>query len=267
MIRKINKVKLFANNNEYSKTIELQLKEKLLSHNYIICDDINDIDLAIAIGGDGSFLRMVKSCDFNDSICYIGVNTGTLGFVQEIYPDKLDSFLNCLDKNRFKIENISIQETKITSKEENFHFLSLNEIVIRQKELNTAHFKVLIDKNLLENYSGDGLLISTSFGSTAYNLSFGGSIVYNDLHTLQITPIAPLNNKNYTTLFNSVVVPHKRIIEVIPTQNKDFIVSVDGENKYLNNVSNITTYIKRKRIKVIRTKEYDYTKKINEKFL
>ncbi len=267
MGRKINKVKLFANNNEYSKKIEKELREKLINRNYVISDNVDDVDLAIAIGGDGSFIRMIKSCNFNDNICYIGVNTGTLGFVQEIYPDKLDTFLNNLDKNRFKTESISIQETKINTKDESLHFFSLNEIVIRQKELNTAHFKVLIDNNLLENYNGDGLLISTSFGSTAYNLSFGGSIVYSDLHTLQITPIAPLNNRNYTTLFNSVIVPHKRIIEIIPSENKNFIISVDGENKYIDDVLSITTYVKRKKIKIIRTKEYDYTKKINEKFL
>ena len=139
MNRKINKVKLFANDNEYSKSIEKELKEKLTSRNYTICDDEKEIDLAIAIGGDGSFLRMIKACDFSDKISYIGVNTGTLGFVQEIYPDKIDTFLNNLDKNRFKTENISVQETKITTKEESLHFYSLNEIVIRQQELNTAH--------------------------------------------------------------------------------------------------------------------------------
>lgn len=267
MNRKINKVMLFANNNEYSKKIEKELKEKLINHNYIVSDNINDLDLAIAIGGDGSFIRMVKSCNFNDNIYYIGINTGTLGFVQEIYPDKIDTFLNNLDKNHFKRETISIQETKITTKEENLHLYSLNEIVIRQNELNTAHFKVLIDGCLLEYYSGDGLLISTSFGSTAYNLSFGGSIVYSDLHTLQITPIAPLNNKNYSSLRNSIIIPQKRIIEIIPSKDNNLIVSVDGENKYLKDVVNIATFVKRKRIKLIRTKEYDYTKKINEKFL
>lgn len=267
MKRKINKIMLFANNNDYSKKIEKEVKEKLINRSYFISNDINDTDLAIAIGGDGSFLRMIKACNFADNIYYIGINTGTLGFVQEIYPDKIDSFLNNLDKNRFKTENISVQETKISTKEDQLHFYSLNEIVIRQKELNTAHFKVLIDNCLLENYSGDGLLISTSFGSTAYNLSFGGSIVYNDLHTLQITPIAPLNNKNYSTLFNSIIIPQKRVIDIVPSINKDFIVSIDGENKILNNVTSISTYVKRKKIKLIRTKEYDYTKKINEKFL
>ena len=120
MNRKINKIKLFTNDNEYSKRIEKELREKLLSRNYTICASHKDADLAIAIGGDGAFIRMVKSCDFNDNICYIGVNTGTLGFIQEIYPDKLDVFLNNLDTNKFKIENISIQETKVNTKKETF---------------------------------------------------------------------------------------------------------------------------------------------------
>ena len=226
-----------------------------------------EASFAIAIGGDGSFLRMVKACNFSDNIHYIGINTGTLGFAQEIYPDKIDLFISNLNKNRYKKESISIQETKITTKEETLHLYSLNEIVIRHSQLNTLHLKVLINDFLLENYCGDGLLISTSFGSTAYNLSFKGSIVYNDLHTLQITPIAPLNNKSYNSLSNSIIIPEKRTIKIIPIKDNNLIVSIDGENNHLTDVLEITNYVKRKKIKLIRTKEYDYTKKINEKFL
>ena len=267
MNRKITKIKLFPNNYEYSKKIEEELKNKLINKGFIICDDFNEIDLAIAIGGDGSFLRMVKDCNFSDSISYIGINTGTLGFVQEIYPNKIDLFIDNLMENKYKIENISIQETKITTNEDNFHLYSLNEIVLREANLHRVNFDVFIDDQLLENYSGDGLLISTSFGSTAYNLSFKGSIVYNDLHTLQITPIAPLNNKDYRSLINSIIIPEKRTIKIIPTKNNNLIVSLDGESNYINGVTCIDTYVKRKKIKLIRMKEYDYTKKVNEKFL
>ena len=267
MVRKINTIKLFANNNEYSLNIKKELEKKLIANNYTISENINNIDLAIAIGGDGSFIRMIKKCNFIDTIHYIGINTGTLGFAQEIYPDKIDSFISNLNKNRFKIEKISIQETKITSKEEVKNLLSLNEIVIREKDLNTLNLKLSVNKCLLENYTGDGLLISTSFGSTAYNLSFGGSIVYNDLHTLQITPVAPLNNKSYSSLVNSIIISEKRVIDIVPTKNNNLIISADGENYLIDNVINISTCVKRKRIKLIRMKEYDYTKKINEKFL
>lgn len=261
----IKRVKLFPNNNKKSQKIAKSLQKKLKEMDYII--DEENYDLAIAIGGDGSFLRMIKDCHFNSQVYYIGINVGTLGFAQEIYPENIDLFLQKLKRNNYKIENIGIEETKVKTKEQEYKFYSLNEILIREKNLNTAYLKVLIGENILEKFVGDGLLISTSFGSTAYNLSFGGSIVYNELHTLQITPIAPLNSKNYTVLRNSVIIPEKRKIKLIPTsRSKDFIITIDGVNKTYNNIEKIEIHVNKK-IKCLRMNEYDYTKKINEKFL
>ena len=143
-------------------------------------------------------------------------------------------------------------------------FYSLNEIVIRDENLNVLKLDVKIDNTKLESFVGDGLLIATSFGSTAYNLSYGGSIVYNDLHTLQITPIAPLNNKVYKTLSNSVIIPQNKIITL--ETNNSIILTIDGENIIYENIGKIETFIN-KTIKFIRMNGYDYTKKVNEKFL
>ncbi len=261
----IKKIKIFPNNNKKSQKIAQSLKEKLMQRGYIL--DHQYYDLAIAIGGDGSFLRMVKDCNFNSEIYYLGINVGTLGFAQEIYPEDIDLFLQKLKKNDYKVETIGIEETKIKTKEQEFNFYSLNEILIREKNLNTVYLKVLIGKNILEKFVGDGILISTSFGSTAYNLSFGGSIVYNELHTLQITPIAPLNSKSYKVLRNSVIIPEKRKIKLIPTyRSKDFMITIDGVNHYYKDIEKLEIYVKKK-IKCLRMNEYDYTKKVNEKLL
>lgn len=262
-MRKINKIKIFQNNNEKSENIAISLIEKLLDKGFKIVE--RDHDLAIAIGGDGSFLRMIKANKFSDETYYLGINAGTLGFAQEIYPKDIDNLIDKLNNNDYKTESIGVQETKVFSNK-TYNFCSLNEIVIRDSNLNTAHLDIYINNMLLENFVGDGILISTSFGSTAYNLSFGGSILYNDFHTLQITPIAPLNNKSYRTLLNSVVIPEDRIISIIP-QNESLFVTVDGENNIYNNVSKIETSVKKKKINCLRMIDYDYTKKINEKFL
>lgn len=265
MNKKIKRVKLFPNNNNKSQKIAKILQKKLKEKDYILDDE--DYELAIAIGGDGSFLRMVKDCNFNSQVYYIGINVGTLGFAQEIYPENIDLFLQKLKMNNYKIEDIGIEETKIKTRNKEDKIYSLNEILIREKNLNTAYLKVLIDENILEKFVGDGLLISTSFGSTAYNLSFGGSIIYNELHTLQITPIAPLNSKSYQVLRNSVIIPEKRKIKLIPTsRSKDFIITIDGVNKTYNDIEEIEIRVNKK-IKCLRMNEYDYTKKINEKLL
>ena len=121
---------------------------------------------------------------------------------------------------------------------------------------------------LLENFSGDGVLISTSTGTTAYNLSFSGSIVYNTLKTLTITPIAPLNNKVYKTLINSVIVPGDKVITLIFNKEyKDLFIQIDGVNKLFDNVIKVETKIGEKCIKCLRMNDFHFIKVINNKIL
>ena len=165
------------------------------------------------------------------------------------------------------MDSIGVQETKVITKNSDSNFYSLNEIVIRQKELNTFNGDIFIEHSLLKKFVGDGLVVSTSFGSTAYNLSFGGSIVYNTFHTLQITPVAPLNNKSYRNLLNSVILPENMKVTIVPKNSNDIIITIDGENSFYNDILKIETYVDEKRINCLRRKDYDFAKKINEKFL
>ena len=266
MQRKIIKVKLFINDNEKSqlvaKDLEIELKKydfKIVKRNY---------DLAISIGGDGSFLRMIKENNFNDKIYYIGVNSGTLGFLQEIDIKDTIDFVKRLNSNNYKIENINIEETKVITEDNIYTFNSLNEIVIRSKNFDALRIPIYIDGELLEDFKGDGILISTSTGSTAYNMSFGGSIVYNTLNTLQVTPIAPINNKAYKSLLVPVIIPADRVI-TLPTykDNNNLFFMVDGVNKEINRVIKIETKIGNKTLKCLRMNNYHFIKIINEKIL
>lgn len=265
MEKKIKRVKLFPNDNLKSKNQADELEKKLILEGFVLVDD--NPDLAIAIGGDGSFLRMIKNCNFNEDIYYLGINTGTLGFAQDIYPSEVDDLLKVLKEDKYKTEFIGVEEIEIETKNALSRFYSLNEILVRNKDLNTIKLNIFIDDILLENFVGDGVLISTSFGSTAYNLSFGGSIVYSDLHVMQITPVAPLNNKSYQVLRNSVIIPEERTVKILADKDsKDMIVTIDGENSIYEGVLKIEISVSKK-IKCLRMNDYDYTKKINEKFL
>ena len=266
LVMKIKKVRLFCNDNDKSRKIKDLLYQELINNDFIISED--EFELGIAIGGDGSFLRMLKTSNFNSDVYYIGVNTGTLGFLQEIKPDEIKDFVLKLLRNDFKIENIGIQETNVETYESISRFFSLNDIVIREKELNTLTCKIFVDNVLLEKFAGDGILISTSVGSTAYNLSFGGSIVYNTLHTLQITPIAPLNSKVYRNLLNSIIIPEDKLITVIPNKERNnVIITVDGENNIYDDVLKIETSVSKKKIKCIRMNDYNFIDIVNDKFL
>ena len=260
-----NNVKLFYNNNDKSINTFNEVKDKLIKNGFNIVE--NDYNIAIAIGGDGSFLRMVKETNFKSDVLYLGINTGTLGFAQEIHVNELDELIENLKTGNYKVNEFGVQETNLYSNNENSKFYSLNDIVIRDMDLNTLKLDIFIDDALLEHFAGDGILVSTSFGSTAYNLSFGGSIIYNTFHALELTPVAPLNNKTYRTLTNSLVLPQNKNIEIIPVSNKNLIVTVDGENKYYQNVDKIDTILSDKTIMCYQNIDYNFVKKINDKFL
>ncbi len=263
---KIKRIKIFANKNDKSLSLKDEVANKLIENDFEIVD--NNFDLGIAIGGDGSFLRMIKDTNFDSNTYYIGINAGTLGFAQEVEINDIENFINDLKEDKLLIEEIGIQESTIYSKDDKIDkFYSLNEIVVREKTLNTLKLDVFIDNYLLENFVGDGILVATSFGTTAYNLSFGGSIIYNTFHALELTTIAPLNNKTYKTISNSIVLPQNKNITLLPTKTDNLIVTVDGVNKVYDNVIKIETVMKDKTIKCLRNKDYNFIKKINEKFI
>ena len=253
---KIKKVKLFVNDNLKSNKVAREVKEKLEKNKFSIVDE--GYDLAIAIGGDGSFLRMVKNANFNNKCCYVGINAGTLGFAQEVSALEIDQFIDTLKRGDFKVEDIGVCDVVIKTKKKEIRHCSMNEIVVRDEALNTAEFEVYVQDSLLEDFVGDGLLISTSFGSTAYNLSFGGSIVFNTFHTLQITPVAPLNSKVYKSLSNSLIIPDNMVIRLVPKRNNgNVIITIDGDNNFYEGVERIETVIN-KTVKVIRLKDYNF---------
>jgi len=265
-MKEVKKIKIFSNNNDKSKEIYEITKMKLVDNGFELVDD--NFDLGIAIGGDGSFLRMVKKCNFNSNILYVGINSGTLGFAQEVSVEEIDSFIEELKDNKYKIDDIGIEEINVITGEGTLNFTALNEIVIREKDLNVANLDISIDNTFLEKFVGDGVLISTSFGTTAYNLSFGGSIIFNTFHSLQITPIAPLHNKVYKSLTNSIVIPETKIIKIVPREDKNnLLLSIDGENRVVSNVIKIECTISNTKIKCLRRINYDFFEKVNEKFL
>ena len=262
----IKNIKLFVNKNDKSLETAKLIKDKLTNNGFII--DEENYDLAIAVGGDGSFLRMVKQTNFNSDVYYIGINSGTLGFMQEVKVDQIDKFITELKDRQYKVEEIGIQETVVNHEDSKSRFYSLNEIVVRDKNLKVIKLDINIDNDLLESFTGDGILIVTSSGSTAHNLSYGGSIIYPTFSSLQITPMGPINSKVYKSLINSIIIPDKKEITLIPNDShKNLIVTVDGENNIYNNVDSIVTKIDNKKIKCLRLSHYNFPEKINEKLL
>lgn len=269
----IKKVKLFMNNNKDVIENAKLIKDKFIRYGYQVVED-NNYDLAVALGGDGSFLRMVKTNNFNSNIYYVGVNLGTLGFAQELKMDDIDIFLEELKDRKYKVSDVGIQEVVVTTDVYEDSFYSLNEIIVRDINYKVLRVDLSIQGNLLENFCGDGVLVCTPFGSTAHNLSYGGSIVYDTLPSLQITPIGPINSKVYHSLINPIIIPDKKTIKINPTYivdesriSKNILLTVDGCDKKYYNVNDISTSLNDKKIKCLRFSHYSYPDKVRDKLL
>jgi NAD+ kinase len=172
------KIRLFAKANEISETTRNDLEEKLVSNGYELSNK-DDYDLAIAVGGDGTFLKMIHECKFDPTKKFASINTGNLGYLTTMNKDELSLFIQDLNTNNFNVEKIKFLTIKINTNDEYdgsvYHVL--NEVSVRNTLFKTLYLSVFINNNLLYKLAGDGVSVSSTIGSTAYNMSLGGSII------------------------------------------------------------------------------------------
>lgn len=262
-------INVISNNNSTSKKTSDILIEKLTENGFIVPKsyDVN-AELNICIGGDGAFLRTIHRYNFTN-IPFIGINTGHLGFFQEILPENIDEFIKRYINNDYEVERVFLVSANICTKNECFQLYGVNEIVVKGIESKVIHLEVFIDDNHLENFSGDGIIISTPVGSTAYNFSSGGSIVYPSLKALQITPLSPINSRVYRSLQNSTIVPGEIPITLKPEYRYEnsILIVVDGMEIKYNNIEKIDFIIPEKVILRLNFDKNMYWTNLKSKFL
>ena len=262
-------INIFGNETAISRETKKILKQKLEKSGFVVPKLYDErAELIICVGGDGSFLHTLRKFDF-PNIPFIGVNTGHLGFFQELYPDQLDEFIF-----RYKMGNYEIQELKtigaeINSGKQITKVKGLNEIVIKGDMSITAHLNISIGDSFVERFSGDGILVATPAGSTAYNYALGGSIVDPRLTLLQITPIAPMNTTAYRSFTSSVIVPPDLSINIYPELSSEhsILVIADGMEYKYHELSDISISFSESKVKLLRFENYDFWNKVKSKFL
>lgn len=186
-----------------------------------------DIDLVIALGGDGTLLASARDAAVYN-VPVLGINLGHLGFLSEVEKQDIKESLSRLERGQFTIENRMMLKATLSQAEgETVTFHALNDIVVSRCESSRLiNVNVCIDGQFVDDYKADGMIIATPTGSTAYSMSAGGPIVDPTLESFVITPICP--HKLYT---KSIVVPDSREITMtISNQNpRPAMVNSDGQ--------------------------------------
>ena len=145
------------------------------------------VDFLISVGGDGTLLSVVRR-SFRFEKPVLGINLGTLGFLTDISMEELPKFVEDLKNDIYKIDTRMMVEGSVNLNK----FVAFNDIVISRKSISSMiKIEGKIDGKDFNSYYGDGVIISTPTGSTAYNLSVGGPIVYPLTEAFIITPVAP----------------------------------------------------------------------------
>ena len=232
-------INIFFNDNIKSLKAFIKTKELFEKKGFEVSQKYREeAELNICIGGDGAFIRGVHNSNF-PKIPFVGINTGTLGFFQEISFDKIEKFIDDYLEQKYFVEKIRLLDCDLKTNDMVFTNKCLNDFVIKSNNSEVIHLDIFIDENHLETFAGDGLIISTPSGSTAYNMSAGGSIMYPTLRGFQLTPLAPIFSKVYRTISNSLVIPDTSTLKIVPLENQHKKISfvADGIEKDYTDVS------------------------------
>lgn len=282
-----NKIGIFG---KYTGTQSWELIERLLSHfsnkkqvaylDKITCknfpadkfgvdilgrdDLLSSIDLAIVVGGDGTFLDVARNIA-NHDIPILGVNLGRLGFLTDISPELMCEMIDDILNDSYSTEKRNLLEVCISSGKKKLHEqIALNDIVLHKGDSpRMIEFETFINNKFFNSQRSDGMIISTPTGSTAYALSAGGPILDPDLNVVVLVSINPHTMSN-----RPVVMSADNVIQIKPNDSciGTARITCDGQIIFPFDSKN-QVIIRRfpKLLKVIHPKKHNHYRLLREK--
>ena len=184
------------------------------------------VDLIVVLGGDGTMIATSRMMGDHD-VPVLGINYGTLGYLAEFRVEEMFSALESILAGDYRIDTrVRLAVDLIRGEELLMHSRALNDVVINKSALaRIIEIEARMDGHLISGFRADGLIISTPTGSTAYNLSAGGPVVYPSMNALVITPICP-----FTLSDRPIVVPDDALIELrLRTPKEEVVLTLDGQ--------------------------------------
>ncbi len=219
-----------------------------------------ECDFLVSLGGDGTLLSLVrKSYKYDKPVA--GINAGNLGFLADVKIDEVENFLKQLKNGECRIDERMMIQGKIEGEGKEIKFFAFNDVVITRPTVSKmATIEVCVDNEMINKYRGDGLIVSTPTGSTAYNLAASGPVMYPLTKAFILTPICP-----HSLTQRPLVMPADFTIS-IKTPNKKLLVVIDGQDSYELDVNDtLTIQGAKKSAKLLHRKERNYFRVLRDK--
>ena len=226
--------------------------------------ELQTAELVICFGGDGTILHMAKAAT-RKNVPILGVNIGTMGFMAELESAELDQLARLATDDYTLDKRMMLDVVVQRDRDIIFHDIGLNDVVITKGAIaRIAHLAVKCDGVEAMQCGGDGIIVATPTGSTAYSLSAGGPIVEPEASNILITPICA-----HDVMSRCIVASDKRVItvELVHNARRNAYLSVDGGKALRLNMGDVAT-IRRSNLetKLVRLKDRSFYDVVNMKF-
>lgn len=223
----------------------------------LVCENS---DVLVTLGGDGTLISAVRRSHDYD-IPVFGIHAGKLGFLADIDMAELDEFIDKLVVGDYRIDKRAVLRAELITKEGSIKLVAFNDIVMTRPSISKMiHLDTFVDNKPFNTYYGDGVIVSTPTGSTAYNLSSGGPVLFPLTQVFALTPISP-----HSLTQRPVVLPGHFTIEM-KTTDASALVVVDGQDMYdFGSADVIRIRLSSKSAQLIHRNEFNYFEVLKEK--
>lgn len=253
---------LVVKQDEISASIAAKIKEGLAG---VMEYNQTAPDLVISVGGDGTMLLSVHQY-MDQDVGFIGVHTGTLGFFTDYQKDEIAELIEAVKADRYRMMPRYLLEVAIYREGKKDTFLALNEMRI-DHGYTTQVIDVYIDNELLEVFRGNGLCVSTPSGSTAYNKSIGGAVIYPGNPLMQLTEVAAIQHNAYRSLGSSLILDATKVIKLKGQHFDRVDLGIDHLSYQFDNVEKIEVKISKRYVKFIEYREMSFIQRIRRAFI
>ena len=241
---------------------EFSLPQEVVLHD--LSKELRRSDMLICFGGDGTLLHASKAATAA-GVPILGVNIGTMGFMAELETSEL-SMLSKLAEKRYTVEpRMMLEASVLRENSEVFHEKALNDAVITKGAVaRVIQMEIYCDEREAMSFSGDGVIISTPTGSTAYSMSAGGPIVEPSAENLVITPVCAHSMQCRP----NITAGHRKIeIKIGRMGRKNAFLSVDGGRAFRLNTGDIVRVSKSNHVtKFVKLTDRSFFDILNQKF-
>lgn len=229
-----------------------------------VFEDYNfDVDYVISMGGDGTFLKAASRVGAKDTPI-IGVNMGRLGFLADVLPGEIEVALDSLYAGECQIEEHTVLQLEAEGGVLAGNPFALNDIaVLKRDDASMISIRTQVDGEFLVTYQADGLIVTTSTGSTAYNLSNGGPIIIPQSSSLCLTPVAPHSLNIRPVVINDTA----EITLDVESRSHNFLVAIDGRSERMTEGTRLVIRKAAHTIKIVKQRNQRYFSTLREKLM